>query len=223
MAEPDSVPISGEDLGPEQQDVRYELATLSFRLPDAERALAGIRPWVDSPEARGRLLGCWQAENGPLGRAVVLRSFTDDAELGRERMRARASDRPFGAADHLTDLALQSFAPFPFVPPVRTGEFGPVYEIRDYHLRPGGLPATLAGWRRALPGRHRVDPLTVAMYALDGPDRIVHIWPFHGLDERVAIRRDLYASGQWPPPGAPEQILEATSMIAWPTAFSPLT
>jgi hypothetical protein len=106
---------------------------------------------------------------------------------------------------------------------VRTGQFGPVYEIRDYHLLPGGLPATIDGWRKALPGRHRVDPLTVVMYALDGPDRIIQIWPFHGLDARLVIRRELNAAGQWPPPGAPEQILDASSVIAWPTEFSPLT
>ncbi|GEB48104.1 NIPSNAP family protein [Streptomyces cacaoi] len=130
----------------------------------------------------------------------MLRAFRDDAELARERMRARGSRHPFGAGEHLTDLTQQSFAPFPFVPPVRTGAFGPVYEVRDYHLRPGGLPATLAGWRRALPARHRVDPLTVVMYALDGPDRIVQIWPFESLDERVALRRTLYTDGVWPPP-----------------------
>ncbi|MFC5833383.1 NIPSNAP family protein [Nonomuraea insulae] len=216
-------PISGEDVDQEQQNIRYELAILAFRLLDAEKAAAGVEPWVNSPDAYGKLLGCWQTENGPLGRLIVLRGFADDAELLRERMRARASDRPFGAGDHLTDLTTQSFVPFPFVPPVQTGQFGPAYEIRDYHLRPGGLPATMAGWRKALPARHRIDPLTVVMYALDGPDRVLQIWPFHSLDERVAIRRDLYASGQWPPPGGPEQILEATSVIAWPTQFSPLT
>ncbi|MFE0025678.1 NIPSNAP family protein [Amycolatopsis sp. NPDC059021] len=221
MTEP--VPITGDDLGQEQQNIRYEIATLAFRLLDGEQAAAGILPWVGDPAAHGTLLGCWQTENGPLGRLIVLRGFTDDTELNRERLRARTSDKPFGAGPHLTDLTLQSFAPFPFVPPVRTGEFGPAYEIRDYHLRPGGLPATIDGWRRALPTRHRVDPLTIVMYALDGPDRIIQIWPFHSLDERVTIRKNLYAAGQWPPPGAPEQILEATSTIAWPTAFSPLT
>jgi hypothetical protein len=152
----------------------------------------------------------------------VLRAFDDHAALDEERRRALLHRAPFGAGDHLTDLRMTSFAPFPFVPPVQTGDFGPVYEIRDYHLVPGGLPATIDGWRRALPGRHRIDPVTVVMYALDGPARIVHIWPFHGLDERVAIRADLYARGLWPPPGGPEHILEADSTIAWPTKFSPL-
>jgi hypothetical protein len=217
------VEISGEDVPLAQQNRRYELAVLSFRLVDAEPAAAGVMPWVSAPEAGGELLGCWQTENGPLGRLLVLRGFTDDAELLAERARARQSTEPFGGRAHLTDLTMQSFAPFPFVPPVRTGQFGPVYEIRDYHLLPGGLPATIDGWRKALPGRHRVDPLTVVMYALDGPDRIIQIWPFHGLDARLVIRRELNAAGQWPPPGAPEQILDASSVIAWPTEFSPLT
>lgn len=216
------VAISGEDLEPEQRDRRYELACLSFHLLDGQRAAEGVLPWVHAPDARGELLGCWQTEHGPLGKLFVLRGFADDAELAAERMRARASDRPFGAGEYLTDLSMRSFAPFPFVPAVRTGRFGPAYEIRDYHLRPGGLPATIAGWRAALPGRHRIDPLTIVMYALDGPESIMQIWPFQSLDERVAIRRDLYETGQWPPPGAPEQILDASSVIAWPTEFSPL-
>jgi len=220
MTEP--VEISGADLGAEQQAIRYELATLSFRLVDGPKAVGGVLPWVTAPGAHGELLGCWQAENGTLGRLFVLRGFTGQAELDEERQRARASCAPFGGDAFLTDLALRSYAPFPFVPPVRPGKYGPVYEIRDYHLRPGGLPATVAGWRTALPARHRIDPLTVAMYALDGPDRIIQIWPFASLDERLAIRRDLYADGRWPPPGAPEQILDADSVIALPTAFSPL-
>ncbi|MTD52404.1 NIPSNAP family protein [Amycolatopsis pithecellobii] len=214
--------ITGDDLGPTEQSVRYELTTLHFRLPATEKALAGIEPWVRAPEAHGEFLGCWLGEHGPLGRAYVLRSFDDDDALYRERERAAASDHPFGAGEHLSDLTMCGFAPFPFVPRARPGEFGSVYEIRDYHLVPGGLPATIAGWRHQLPVRHSIDPVTVVMYALDGPARIVHIWPFAGLDERVAVRKRLSANAQWPPPGGPEKILEADSIMAWPARFSPL-
>lgn len=214
--------ITGDDVSAADQALRYELTTLAYRLPDADRAKAGIEPWLAAPDAEGRLLGCWEGENGPLGRVYVLRGFDDDAQLSRERERAAHSRAPFGAGDHLTDLTMNGYAPFPFMPPVVTGAFGSVYEIRDYHLVAGGLPATIDGWRQALPGRHVVDPVTVVMYALDGPARIVHIWPFSGLDERVAIRRRLYAEGAWPPPGGPEHIAEAVSMIAWPLLGSPL-
>jgi hypothetical protein len=50
----------------------------------------------------------------------------------------------------------------------------------------------------------------------------VHIWPFEGLDQRVAVRRRLFEQGMWPPPGGPEHILEATSTMAWPLPGSPL-
>lgn len=215
--------ITGADLTSAEQNIRYELAILSCRLLDQDAAVDGVQPWVGDVDAGGRLLGCWTAENGRLGRVFVLRAFDDDAALAEERRRALLHRAPFGAGAHLTDLSMTSFAPFPFVPPVQTGRFGPVYEIRDYHLVPGGLTSTIAGWRQVLPARHRIDPLTVVMYALDGPARIIQIWPFHGLDERVAIRGELYSTGMWPPPGGPDQILEADSIIAWPTAFSPLS
>jgi hypothetical protein len=117
---------------------------------------------------------------------------------------------------------MHAYAPFPFMPRIVTGQFGSVYEIRDYHLLPGGLPATIEGWRIKLPGRHLVDPIAIVMYALDGPARIVHIWPFAGLDERVVIRRRLVDEGMWPPPGGPDHIAKATSTMAWPLPGSPL-
>ena len=214
--------ITGEDVGHAEQAIRYELTTLAFHLPDAEAAKVGARTWVNAADARGHLVGCWEAEHGVLGRVYVLRQFHDERELGAERQRAALSRHPFGAGPHLADLAMNAYAPFPFMPPVVTGEFGSIYEIRDYHLLPGGLPATIDGWRVRLPGRHVVDPIAVVMYALDGPARIVQIWPFNGLDERIAIRRQLVQENKWPPPGGPEHILEATSTMAWPLPGSPL-
>jgi hypothetical protein len=214
--------ITGEDLGPAERAIRYELAALHCRMPDVQEALAGVAPWVGAPEARGKLLGSWVNEHGPLGRVLVLRSFTDAAELLAERERAATSSAPFGAGDHLLDLRMDAFAPFPFVPPVEPGPRGRVYEFRDYRLNPGALPATVEAWRRFLPARHEVHPVVLAMYGIDGPARIVHIWAYNGLDERVAIRADLAEKGLWPPQGAPRLIAEAQSNMAWPTESSPL-
>jgi hypothetical protein len=217
-----SVTITGEDLSPAERGIRYELATLSSRLSDVELALGGVEAWISQPGAGGQLLGCWVTEHGYLGRVIVLRAFVDLGELVAERERAAFSTAPFGAADHLLDLSMDAFAPFPFVPPAVEGSFGAVYEIRDYHLRPGGLAPTLAAWRRALPARHAVHPLVLAMYGLDGPARIVHIWAYNGLDERIAIRRDLRERELWPPAGAPGMVDQAQSTIAFPSQFSPL-
>lgn len=76
-----------------------------------------------------------------------------------------------------------------------------VYELQTYELKPGGLPPTLAGWEAAMPAREPMSHLVINMYVLDGAPRIMHIWPYSGVDERVAIRAKSYAEGIWPPKG----------------------
>jgi hypothetical protein len=200
----------------------YEFATLSFHPLDARKATAGAEAYVTGTEARGQLLGCWTTDIGTLGRLFVLRGFTDAAELAAERKRALFSSNPFGAAEVLTGLEMDSYAPFPFLPPVKPGNYGKVYEFRTYRLKPGGLPPTIAAWEAAMPARAKLSPLVINMYALDGAPRITHIWPYASLDARAAIRTDSVAKGVWPPKNAPEQFFAATSSIAVPTAASPL-
>ncbi|MDB5640068.1 MAG: hypothetical protein JWP51_4976 [Bradyrhizobium sp.] len=200
----------------------YEFATLSFHPLNARKATAGAEAYVTATEAKGQLLGCWTTDIGALGRMFVLRGFADATELAAERKRALFSANPFGAAEVLTGLEMDSYAPFPFLPPVVPGKYGKVYEFRTYHLKPGGLPPTIAAWEAALPERNKLSPLIINMYALDGAPRITHIWPYASLDARAAIRTDSVAQGIWPPKNAPEQFFEATSMIGMPTAASPL-
>jgi hypothetical protein len=200
----------------------YEFATLSFHPLNTKKATAAAEAYVKEPEAKGQLLGCWTTDIGALGRMFVLRGFTDAVELAAERKRALFSANPFGAADVLTGLEMDSYAPFPFLPPVVPGKYGKVYEFRTYRLKPGGLPPTIAAWEAALPGRSKLSPLLINMYALDGAPRITHIWPYASLDARAAIRADSVAKAVWPPKNAPEQFYQATSTIGMPTAASPL-
>jgi hypothetical protein len=200
----------------------YEFATLAFHPQNARKATAGAEAYVTATEAKGRLLGCWTTDIGTLGRLFVLRGFSDAAELAAERKRALFSANPFGAAEVLTGLEMDSYAPFPFLPPVVPGSYGKVYEFRTYHLKPGGLPPTMAAWEAAMPERKKLSPLVINMYALDGAPRITHIWPYASLDARAAIRTDAVAKGVWPPKNAPEQFFAATSTIGHPTAASPL-
>jgi hypothetical protein len=104
--------ITGEDVSLAEQAIRYELSTLAFHLPDASTAKAGIDPWVNAPDAHGRLAGCWEAEHGVLGRVYVLRAFDNEQELAAERQRTALSRHPFGAGPHLTDLSMNAYAPF---------------------------------------------------------------------------------------------------------------
>jgi hypothetical protein len=200
----------------------YEFATLAFHPLNTGKVTAGAQAYVTAAEAKGQLLGCWTTDIGQLGRLFVLRGFSDAEELAAERKRALFSANPFGAGEVLTGLEMDSYAPFPYLPPVKPGKYGKVYEFRTYQLKPGGLPPTLAAWEAALPERTKLSALLIAMYALDGAPRFTHIWPYASLDARASIRADSVAKGVWPPKNGPEQFVAATSRIAMPTAASPL-
>ena len=73
-----------------------------------------------------------------LGRLLVLRGFESADELGRERRRALLSTNPFNSGGTVTALEMDSYTPFPFLPPVKAGVQGTVYEFRTYRLK---LPA----------------------------------------------------------------------------------
>lgn len=200
-----------------------ELATLSYSPPVLGQAAGGVEVWIGDTEAKGRLLGCWRTEIGTLGRMLVLRGFDAPEDMMRERRRALLGANPFDAGSQTAALEMESYAPFPFLPPIRMGDRGEVYEFRTYWLRPGGLRPTLAAWEASIsPARAYTDHLVVTMYALDGPLRITHIWAFASLEERAALRGWAYGAGVWPPQGGPEQILHATSTIALPQERSPL-
>ena len=195
----------------------YELTTLAFPLLSASAVAKAAQDWVSTPDGVGALLGCWRTEIGPLGRMLILRRFDDAGALQRERRRALSSANPFNVGGVITALEMDSYMPFPFLPPAQAGAHDAVYEFRTYKLKPGGLPPTLAGWEAAIaPARDYTAHLMINMYALDGPPRITHVWGFDSLAQRASLRTAAYSAGLWPPKGGPENILEAISIIALP-------
>jgi hypothetical protein len=206
----------------EETMTRYELATLSIGMGTAPKAAEAIAAYAAESGAGGKLLGCWVSDIGALNTIAVLRGFEDDAELARERDRTLKSSSPFGCAEYLTRLSLDSYAPFPGLPPVEVGAFGPVYEIRSYVLKTGGLAPTFEGWDEKLPARTEISKLVIAMYALDGVPRITHIWPYASVNDRTRLRAESVQRGTWPPKSAVWLTPEMQSTIYLPTAISPL-
>ena len=144
---------------------RYELATMKVGFGVAPKAAEAIAAYATETGAGGKLLGCWFSDIGDLNTIAVLRGFADDAELLRERDRTLRSSNPFGCGDLMASLKLESYAPFPGLPPVEPGAFGPVYEIRSYILKNGGLSPTFEGWAEKLAARTEVSRLRGACMA----------------------------------------------------------
>ncbi|MCQ8239348.1 NIPSNAP family protein [Rhizosaccharibacter radicis] len=200
-----------------------ELVTLSCPLLAVGEMAARVRGWAAGAEAGGETLGLWRSEIGVLGRLLMLRRFADAEAMAAERERCLRSGDPFLSGGVGTGWRSESFRTFPFLPPIRLGQRGPLFELRRYRLRPGGLPPTLAGWREAVPAAEHYAPhLVVAMHALEGEPRIVHLWGFRDFEQRSQLRRAAYGAGTWPPRGGPENILHASASLLWAEDGSPL-
>lgn len=194
----------------------YELTKLSVSALELDMASVRAWQWVTAPGAGGRVVGIWRTELGDLFQLLLLRVFDSDDELWRERRRAQLDSTPFNIVNTHTALSMESYQPFPFLPPApsQLAQPGAFYEFRTYWLKPGGLTPTLAGWEQAIaPAQAYTAHLIINMYALDGPPRITHIWTFSSLEQRARLRAEHFAAGLWPPQGGPQQIARATSFI----------
>ncbi len=201
----------------------YELNTLSWPLLLVGDAARRAADWFGQTFICGEILGWWRTESGPLGRVLLLRSFETAECIAAAREWVLLNKEPLGGGDVITGFEMASYSPFLFLPAVRPGHRGAVYEFRTYRLKLGGRPPALAGWRDAVvKAGEDAEHLVTNMYKRDGAPRITHIWAFESLEQRGRQRASAYDAGVWPPVFGPDQILEATSMIGLPEAFSQL-
>ena len=169
------------------------------------------------------LLACWYSDIGALNRILIIRKSADADAAIENRFAALSAKSPFGVGEFITELSLDTYVPFDFMPPLRPGTFGPCYEVRSYILKPNGLAPTIELWRKAVPARARVSPLLAAMVAVTGAAiRFMHVWPYKTYDERARLREKAVADGVWPPPGGPGHLISQQADIYLPAAFSPL-
>jgi hypothetical protein len=205
----------------------YELATMILPFGTAAQAASQVEAFCTEPEAHGQWLACWFTDIGTLNQMIVLRGFETLQALRDERQRTHQHRNPFGCAALYQKLEQHSYQGFDWMPPLRPSEVsgvrGPVYEIRTYGIKPGGVETTVELWRQAVPARSQLSPCLVAMLALDGPLRFTNIWAYDSLQARSQIRADAVAQGLWPPKGGPAQLTtEMNSTIAMPMPHSPL-
>ena len=198
----------------------YDVTIATVRPGTHPQALAALGKTLAGDS---NLLACWYSEIGALNRILIIRKSADAAKAVANRFAALSARNPFGIGEFITDLSLDTYLPFDFVPALQGGAYGPCYEVRSYVLKPDGLTPTIELWRKAVPGRAGVSPLLAAMVAVTGAAiRFMHVWPYKTYDERARLREKAVADGLWPPPGGPGHLLSQQADIYLPAAFSPL-
>ncbi len=170
------------------------------------------------------LTAFWHTEIGPLNEIVHVWQYADAAE--RARVRAEASKDPNWPPkiqEFIVKMKSEVLVPFPFLPEPVPGKMGPIYELRYYHIKAGTLPDLLKRWEGAIGPRAKMSPVVLAGHIDFGDaNGFIHIWAYESLDQRMAIRNKAREQGIWPPPGGGDTLLEQSTKILLPSAFSPL-
>jgi hypothetical protein len=170
------------------------------------------------------LLACWFSDIGAVNQIMIIRNIVNAAATLDSRAAALTSSDPFGVGEFIVGMAMDVYTALDFVAPMQPGAYGPVYEVRTYELKPGGVPATVEAWRKAVPARLKISPVLAAMTSATGAvPRFLHVWPYKSFDERARLREKAIADGVWPPPGGPALLVSQQVDIYLPAAFSPTT
>jgi len=201
----------------------YDVTTVTVQPNTHAKALPHVEQWLKANPRKGEFLACLACEIGDLNTILLLHHYASEAEMVADRAQVAQSANPFGCVELITGMTADTFVMFPFMPAIKPGQYGPIFEVRTYRFKPNGLSPTIAAWEKAVPGRQKLSPILAAMYSVSGAvTRFMHIWPYPSLEVRAATRKTAIETGVWPPQGGPGHLTTMRTDIYLPAPFSPI-
>jgi hypothetical protein len=201
----------------------YDVTIITVKPNTHMKALPGVEQWLKVNPRKGEFLACLASDIGDVNQILLLHHYASEADLAADRDGVARDANPYGCLDLTDGRSTNTFHQFPFLAPVKPGNYGPIFEVRTYLLKPTGLPPTIAAWEKQAPVRMKLSPILAAMYSTTGTvTRFMHIWPYPDLITRANTRKTAIDTGVWPPPGGPDQLLTMHTDIYLPASFSPI-
>ncbi len=201
----------------------YDVTIITVKPNTHSKALPPLEAWLKANPRKGEFIACLTSEIGDLNQILLMHHYTSEAELAADRDSVAKDPNPYGCLELTDGRSTDTFVQFPFLPAVKPGQHGPIFEVRTYLLKPNGLGPTIEAWTKKAPERMKLSPILAAMYSVTGEvTRFMHIWPYPDLITRANTRKTAIETGVWPPPGGPDHLLTMHTDIYLPAAFSPI-
>lgn len=202
----------------------YELRCYDIRPTRMQEALARFAEGLPQREKFSRPAAVLYTEIGTLNRIYFFWPYENEAERSRIREVAlKGPHWPPQLEDLLLSVRSEIYSPVPFVEQFPAGQHGPIFELRDYLLRPDSVPNTMERWKQKFEPRNALSPCVAAMYSQSGIlDRFIHLWGYRDLNHRMETRAKAIREGLWPPEGGAKVLLRQESQILLPADCSAL-
>ena len=94
------------------------------------------------------LAAFWHTEIGPLNEIIHVWGYKDQAERTKARAEAAKPGRVAAQSypEFIVNMKSEIVYLFPFRAELKPGKMGPVFEMRDYTVKPGTLPDIIKRW-----------------------------------------------------------------------------
>jgi uncharacterized protein YbaA (DUF1428 family) len=176
----------------------------------------------------GKLEGHWSTEFGLLNQVVHLWSYPDLNE--RDRLRealAKNDDWTTGYLPQIRAMLMEQenkilSLQLPFKPPASDGH---VYELRMYRTPVGRAGEWLAHFKAIMPVREKYSKnVGVWQTEMGQLNEVVHMWAYHDLNDRAAVRAKVMQDPEWQAflAKATPLLVEMKSMVLNPSPHSPM-
>jgi NIPSNAP len=199
-----------------------EMRTTLLKAMTAKKAEERFAQLLPERQKLSALGGFFHTDVGTLNQVIELWPYESLSHREDVQSRAAKLGWPPDWRDFATEQDTKILRPAPFSPPLRAGQFGNVYEIRQYIYQPGTIPKVIDAWTPLMEARLKLSPLVGCWYTELGPlHQWVHIWPYRDAAERQRIRAESMERKIWPPATA-EWLVKMENCLALPAPFSPL-
>lgn len=204
----------------------YDVRTYRLKPRNIPQFLEGFEAAYENGRKQlSPLAAIFITEVGPLNEIIHIWPYEDLAE--RETVRAEAVKSGVWPPDinaMIHKMTVEVFKPFPFMAKFLSGEYGPLFEYREYTVNAGTMPGIINGWADAIEARNSLSPCAMAMHTEIGSlNKYVHIWPYKSFEHREKVRTESVRSAVWPPKGSPKgAIITQDNKLMHAAPFSPL-
>src|SRR5215813_12780042 len=149
----------------------------------------------------GKLEGFWTTEFGTLNQAVHIWNYPDLVE--RDPLRGELSKQDDWTNGYLPQIRSMILAQenkilspqLPFKPPPDDGH---VYELRTYRTPVGRAGEWLGHFKTIMPVREKYSKNVGLWQTEMGQlNEVVHLWAYHDLNDRVAVRSKVMQDPEW--------------------------
>jgi len=201
----------------------YEIRTYNLKPRSVPEFLRRTGEKIDARITYSQLGGFWYSEIGPLNQFVHIWPYQDLNQ--RATIRAQVVSEGIWPPDNnefLIDMNTEIFNPASFMMPLGERKIGPIYEMRTYLYPSGAMSSVLHAWDKSIKQRQKLSPLAGCWYSEIGNlNKLVHLWAYSSLEERMSIRSEAVERGVWPPK-SPILPVSQESKILLPADFSPM-